>query len=69
VTATGISQVALGRAAQHAATAEVANRIDWQQHDLGARTFDLVSASSCTPAATFSCTCVYVYATLLEGIS
>ncbi|MFE4537806.1 SAM-dependent methyltransferase [Streptomyces scopuliridis] len=48
VTATDISQVALDRAARHAASAGVADRIDWQHHDLGASfpagTFDLVSA-------------------------
>jgi SAM-dependent methyltransferase len=48
VTATDISGIALDRAAGHAAAAGVADRIDWQQHDLtesfptGA--FDLVSA-------------------------
>lgn len=48
VTATDISQVALGRAAGHAAEAGVADRVDWQHHDLGASFpagfFDLVSA-------------------------
>ncbi|NBE92153.1 methyltransferase domain-containing protein [Nonomuraea sp. KC401] len=49
VTASDISRVALDRAAEHAKAAEVADRIDWQRHDLG-RTFpdgryDLVSAS------------------------
>lgn len=48
VTATDISQVALGRAAEHARDAGLADRVDWQQHDLGtsfpAGTFDLVSA-------------------------
>ncbi|MFB6981153.1 SAM-dependent methyltransferase [Streptomyces scopuliridis] len=48
VTATDISRVALDRAARHAAEAGVADRIDWQHHDLGASfpagTFDLVSA-------------------------
>jgi SAM-dependent methyltransferase len=48
VTATDISQIALDRAAQHAAAADVADRIDWQRHDLGtsfpAGIFDLVSA-------------------------
>jgi SAM-dependent methyltransferase len=48
VTATDISRVALDRAARHAAESDVADRIDWQQHDLGASfpdgTFDLVSA-------------------------
>jgi SAM-dependent methyltransferase len=48
VTATDISRIALDRAAQHAATADVAGRIDWQRHDLGtsfpAGVFDLVSA-------------------------
>jgi SAM-dependent methyltransferase len=48
VTATDISQIALDRAAQHAAAAEVADRIDFQRHDLGASfpvgSFDLVSA-------------------------
>lgn len=48
VTATDISRVALDRAARHAAAADVADRIDWQYHDLGrsfpAGVFDLVSA-------------------------
>jgi len=48
VTATDISTVALDRAAGHAAEAGVADRIEWQQHDLGASfpegEFDLVSA-------------------------
>ncbi|MEW2177905.1 class I SAM-dependent methyltransferase [Streptomyces sp. NPDC005406] len=48
VTATDISRVALGRAAEHAAEAGVADRIDWQFHDLGASfpegEYDLVSA-------------------------
>ncbi|WP_329080335.1 FAD-dependent oxidoreductase [Streptosporangium sp. NBC_01469] len=48
VTATDISGVALDRAARHAAAADVADRIDWQRHDLGASfpdgVFDLVSA-------------------------
>ncbi|MEU1495789.1 class I SAM-dependent methyltransferase [Streptomyces sp. NPDC005776] len=48
VTATDISRVALGRAAEHGAEAGVANRIDWQFHDLGVSfpegEFDLVSA-------------------------
>ncbi|MER5893552.1 class I SAM-dependent methyltransferase [Streptomyces sp. NPDC001876] len=48
VTATDISRVALERAAGHAADAGVADRIDWQWHDLGASfpegEFDLVSA-------------------------
>ncbi|MEN8651977.1 methyltransferase domain-containing protein [Streptomyces sp. 21So2-11] len=48
VTATDISGVALARAARHAAAEEVADRIDWQQHDLGASfpkgAFELVSA-------------------------
>ncbi|MDX3850757.1 class I SAM-dependent methyltransferase [Streptomyces sp. AK02-01A] len=48
VTATDISGVALERAARHAAEAGVADRVDWQQHDLGASfpagVFDLVSA-------------------------
>ncbi|TDD13826.1 FAD-dependent oxidoreductase [Nonomuraea diastatica] len=49
VTATDISRVALDRAAAHAKTAEVADRIDWQRHDLGSTFpdghYDLVSAS------------------------
>ncbi|WP_328540145.1 class I SAM-dependent methyltransferase [Streptomyces sp. NBC_00344] len=48
VTATDISRVALGRAAEHAAAAGVSGLIDFQQHDLGAGfpagVFDLVSA-------------------------
>ncbi|WP_449063935.1 class I SAM-dependent methyltransferase [Planomonospora algeriensis] len=48
VTAVDISSVALDRAARHAAEAGVADRIDWQRHDLGASfpdgAFDLVSA-------------------------
>jgi SAM-dependent methyltransferase len=48
VTATDISRIALDRAAQHAAAADVADRIDWQRHDLGtsfpAGIFDLISA-------------------------
>ncbi|HEV7626324.1 MAG TPA: class I SAM-dependent methyltransferase [Streptomyces sp.] len=48
VTAADVSRVALGRASEHAAAAGVADRIDWQQHDLGTSfpdgTFDLVSA-------------------------
>lgn len=48
VTAVDISRTALKRGAGHAADAGVADRIDWQWHDLGASfpagTFDLVSA-------------------------
>jgi SAM-dependent methyltransferase len=48
VTATDISQVALDRAERHALEEGVADRIDWQQHDLGVSfppgEFDLVSA-------------------------
>jgi SAM-dependent methyltransferase len=48
VTATDISRTALDRAARQAAAAGVADRIDWQRHDLGASfpdgIFDLVSA-------------------------
>lgn len=48
VTATDISRVALGRAAEHAAQAQVADRVDWQHHDLGTSfpsgSHDLVSA-------------------------
>lgn len=48
VTAADISAVALERAAAHAASAGVADRIEWQQHVLGetfpAGTFDLVTA-------------------------
>ncbi|MET9883560.1 class I SAM-dependent methyltransferase [Streptomyces sp. NPDC006430] len=48
VTGTDISAVALERAAGHAAEAGVADRVDWQRHDLAesfpAGEFDLVSA-------------------------
>ncbi|MBA4860818.1 class I SAM-dependent methyltransferase [Streptomyces sp. PSKA54] len=48
VTAVDISRLALDRAAAHAAAEGVADRIDWQQHDLAASfpdgAFDLVSA-------------------------
>ncbi|MBA2946107.1 class I SAM-dependent methyltransferase [Streptomyces himalayensis] len=48
VTAVDISRLALERAAAHAAAEGVADRIDWQQHDLAASfpdgAFDLVSA-------------------------
>jgi thioredoxin reductase/SAM-dependent methyltransferase len=48
VTAADVSGVALERAAGHAKEAGVADRIDWQRHDLGASfpegVFDLVSA-------------------------
>lgn len=48
VTATDISRVALDRAAEHAAEAGGADRIDWQFHDLGVSfpegEYDLVSA-------------------------
>lgn len=48
VTGVDVSSVALSRAAQHAEDAGVADRIDWQQHELGKSfpegTFDLVSA-------------------------
>ncbi|WP_369360242.1 class I SAM-dependent methyltransferase [Streptomyces sp. cg2] len=48
VTAADVSGVALGRAAEQAAAAGVADRIDWQRHDLAvsfpAGSFDLVSA-------------------------
>ncbi|MGI5169687.1 SAM-dependent methyltransferase [Spirillospora sp. CA-253888] len=48
VTAVDISQVALDRAAGAAAEAGVADRVDWQRHDLSATfpegAFDLVSA-------------------------
>ncbi|GLX02007.1 class I SAM-dependent methyltransferase [Microtetraspora sp. NBRC 16547] len=48
VTAVDISQVALDRAGRQAAAADVADRVDWQRHDLGttfpAGVFDLVSA-------------------------
>jgi SAM-dependent methyltransferase len=47
VTGVDISDVALGRAQEHAVEAGVADRIDWQQQDLAtsfpAGTFDLVS--------------------------
>jgi SAM-dependent methyltransferase len=47
VTAVDISAVALERARKHAAEAGVADRIEWQRHDLGvsfpAGTFDLIS--------------------------
>jgi len=43
-----VSKVALARAAEHAAAAGVADRIEWKQHDLGtsfpAGVYDLVSA-------------------------
>ncbi|TDC50529.1 class I SAM-dependent methyltransferase [Actinomadura sp. KC345] len=49
VTATDVSGVALGRAARHAEDAGVADRIDWQRHDLGVSfpegLYDLVSAA------------------------
>ncbi|MFI0480071.1 MFS transporter [Actinomadura sp. 9N215] len=49
VTATDISGVALDRAARHAADAGVADRVDFQQHDLGVSfpegVYDLVSAA------------------------
>ncbi|MGW7519145.1 SAM-dependent methyltransferase [Streptomyces sp. NPDC054796] len=49
VTATDISGVALARAEEHAARAGVADRVEWQRHDLGETfpggTYDLVSAS------------------------
>ncbi|WP_330330306.1 methyltransferase domain-containing protein [Streptomyces sp. NBC_00536] len=49
VTATDISAVALERGAAHAAEAGVADRIEWQRHDLAesfpAGEFDLVTAS------------------------
>lgn len=48
VTATDISGVALGRAAEHAAEAGVAERVEWQRHDFAESfpegEFDLVSA-------------------------
>ncbi|MGW0362685.1 class I SAM-dependent methyltransferase [Streptomyces sp. NPDC002990] len=48
VTGTDISRVALSRAAEHATEAGVADRTDWQQHDLAesfpAGEYDLVSA-------------------------
>ncbi|KJK54443.1 class I SAM-dependent methyltransferase [Streptomyces sp. NRRL F-4428] len=48
VTATDISKVALGRAAEHAAEAGVTDLVDWQQHDFAQSfpegEFDLVSA-------------------------
>jgi SAM-dependent methyltransferase len=48
VTAADVSRVALERAAGHAERAGVADRVDWQWHDLAhsfpAGTFDLVSA-------------------------
>lgn len=48
VTATDISPTALRRAATHAASAGVADRIDWQHHDLAhsfpSGSYDLVSA-------------------------
>ncbi|GAA2102549.1 class I SAM-dependent methyltransferase [Streptomyces albiaxialis] len=48
VTAADLSRVALDRAAAHAAEARVADRIDWQHHDLGSSfpsgSYDLVSA-------------------------
>ncbi|RMI39988.1 SAM-dependent methyltransferase [Streptomyces triticirhizae] len=48
VTAVDISDVALERAAQHAERAGVAERIEWQRHDLSetfpAGSYDLVSA-------------------------
>lgn len=48
VTAVDVSGVALRRAAQHAERAGVADRIDWQQHDLAESfptgSFELVSA-------------------------
>lgn len=48
VTATDISRTVLDRAARRAAEAGVADRIDWQWHDLGSSmptgVFDLVSA-------------------------
>ncbi|SOD63593.1 Methyltransferase domain-containing protein [Streptomyces zhaozhouensis] len=47
VTAVDVSDVALGRAADHAAEAGVADRIEWQRHDLAETfptgAFDLVS--------------------------
>ncbi|MEV0321044.1 class I SAM-dependent methyltransferase [Streptomyces sp. NPDC050658] len=48
VTGTDVSRVALGRAAEHAAQAGVAEHVDWRHHDLAASfpegSFDLVSA-------------------------
>ncbi|MCX4693434.1 cyclopropane-fatty-acyl-phospholipid synthase family protein [Streptomyces sp. NBC_01408] len=48
VTGTDISGVALGRAAEHAAEAGVADRVEWQRHDFAESfpegEFDLVSA-------------------------
>lgn len=48
VTAADVSQVALDRGAEYAASEGVGDRIDWQRHDLSesfpAGTFDLVSA-------------------------
>ncbi|MGP3964254.1 FAD-dependent oxidoreductase [Nonomuraea sp. 3N208] len=48
VTAADISHVALERAAEHAKAAEVADRVDWQRHDLDMSfpegSYDLVSA-------------------------
>jgi SAM-dependent methyltransferase len=48
VTATDISEVALGRAAAHATRAGVAERITWQRHDLAVSlpegAFDLISS-------------------------
>lgn len=48
VTAADISAVALGKAAAHAAEAGVADRVEWQEHDLGETfpegAYDLVSA-------------------------
>ena len=48
VTATDISRNALGRAARHAADAGVADRVDWQPHDLAVSfpegAYDLVTA-------------------------
>ncbi|MFB4310175.1 MFS transporter [Actinomadura sp. GTD37] len=48
VTATDISRTALDRAARHAADAGVADRVDWQRHDLAASfpegAYDLVTA-------------------------
>lgn len=52
VTATDISRVALDRAAEHAADAGVADRIDWQFHDLGV-SFPEGSTTSSPPS---SCT-------------
>lgn len=48
VTATDVSPIALGRAAEHAKAEGVADRIDWQQHDLAVTfptgSYDLISA-------------------------